>query len=137
MAIKDSNFAASETAIRKFRPVLISVAAVICLGALALALIWQSSLTASFSNQPLPDAQVSDMLAHSIAQAEKIVVDVPIAEIEKARDDNQLSLNSQKIAEPTKNAPALGIAEYAAAGIQMFEVLDFEADLVSPDIAAR
>ena len=77
------------------------------------------------------------MLAHSIAQAEKIVVDAPAIEIEKAGDDSQLSLNSQKIAEPEKTNSSPEISQYAAAGIQMFEVLDFEADLVSPDIAAR
>ena len=137
MAIRDSNFAASETTIRKFRPVLISAAAVICLGALALVLIWQSSLSTSLSNQSLPDEQTSDMLAHSIAQAEKIVVDVPAIETEKAGDDSQLLLNSQKIAEPGKTNSSPEISQYAAAGIQMFEVLDFEADLVSPDIAAR
>ena len=135
MAIKDSNFSSNEGLTWKLRPVLISTAVVVGLGALVAVWLAQSPRSDSISESESQATKTSPDLAESIAQAEKIVVmttgkDQGIEE----KSPNEY-LNAPKVAEKQENIQTPGISDYTAAGFQMFEVLDFEADLVSPDIA--
>ena len=139
MAIKDSNFSANEPLIWKFKPALISLAAVAGFGVLAAVWFTLSPRADSLSALEPSETQTltSANLAESIAQAEKIVVMRPEKHSGIELNSPNEAPISAKIVENNGNSLESEISEYTAAGFQMFEVLDFEADLVSPDIAAR
>ena len=138
MAIKDSNFAGEKLGFWRPKPVLLSMSLVLGISALAFTAWWHLPLTAKLTDGEVQIPKVSATVGEN--SATQPVVPAP-GEANEAGENPQNPSNMQEkspnVAEITEPTLDKNDAKFVESGFQMLEALDFDADLLSPDVAAR